>query len=244
MTAPIRQRVPLAASDERFIVRRSAARHDRAVAAAGMRPAHAGCGLIPLPRLSGIDHDDVTVVSEAAELDLSGTAVAKAQFTDARWQARLRSAAALTGAARPRPRLPQGACQWRQADPRPGRQPCPGWITARARAGPVIGMLTWFEAHDTAGRAATGTGATRSPVFAAIPVQPTIPARGANIRTGAVRSAIGAALRAARYERRRHVQPRHAHGLILGGYQRAVILAPCRTSGLRRGTLHRESRQS
>jgi hypothetical protein len=45
-----------------------------------------------------------------------------------------------------------------------------------------------------------------------------------------------------RCERRRHVQPRHAHGLILGAYQRAVILAPCPASGLRRGTVCRESR--
>jgi hypothetical protein len=66
MTAPIRQRVPLAASDEQVIVRRSAARHDRAMAVAGVLPAkprHAGCGLIPLPRLSAHDRDDVTVVS-------------------------------------------------------------------------------------------------------------------------------------------------------------------------------------
>jgi hypothetical protein len=66
MTAPIRQRVPLAASDERVVVRRRAARHDRAVAAAGVLPAkprHAGCGLISLPRLSAHDHDDVTLVS-------------------------------------------------------------------------------------------------------------------------------------------------------------------------------------
>jgi hypothetical protein len=162
MTAPIRQRVPLAASDEPVIVRRSAARHDRAMAAPGAlppKPRHAECDLIPLPRLSTHDHDDVTVVRLAAELDPSGTAVAKAQLRDARWQSRLRSVADLTG-------LP-----------------------------------------------------------------------------GAVGSAIGAALRgAARYERRRHGQPRHAHGLILGAYQRAVILAPCPASGLRRGTLYRESR--
>jgi hypothetical protein len=127
MTAPIRQRIPLAASDEQVIVRRSAARHDRAMAAAGVlppKPRHAGCGLIPLR----------------------------------------------------------------------------GY-------------------------------------------QPTIAARGAKTRTGAVKSAIGAALRGAtRYERRRRVQPRHAHGLILGAYQRAVILAPSPASGLRRGTLYRESR--
>jgi hypothetical protein len=59
MTASICQRVPLAASDERVIGRHSAARHDRAVAAAGVLPAkprHAGCGLISLPRLSAHDH--------------------------------------------------------------------------------------------------------------------------------------------------------------------------------------------
>jgi hypothetical protein len=68
MTALICQRVPLAASDERVVVRRSAARHDRAVAAAGVLPPkarHAGCGLISLPRLAAHDHDDVTVVRPA-----------------------------------------------------------------------------------------------------------------------------------------------------------------------------------
>jgi hypothetical protein len=156
MTAPIRQRVPLAASDEQVIVRRSAARHDRAMAAAGVLPAkprHPGCGLIPLPRLSAHDRDDVTVVSLAAELDLSATAVAQTLY--------------------------------RPACPRPL----------------------------------------------------------AKTRTGAVKPALGAALRgAARYERRRYVQPRHAHGHILGAHQRAVILAPCPTSGLRRGSLYRERR--
>jgi hypothetical protein len=173
MTVPIRRRVPLAASDEPVTIRRSAARHDRATAGAGVLPAkprHAGSGLIPLLRLSARDRADETVVRLIAELDLSGMAAAKAQLRDVRWRARARSAAALTG-------LP-------------------------------------------------------------------VPGRGAKACTGAVRSAIRAALRTARYERRRHVQPRHAHGLVLGAYQRAVILAPCRTSGLRRGTLYRESRQS
>src|ERR1022692_983587 len=64
MTASICQRVPLAASDERVVGRHCAARHDRAVAAAGVlppKPRHAGCGLISLPRLSAHDHDDVSV---------------------------------------------------------------------------------------------------------------------------------------------------------------------------------------
>src|ERR1017187_4777345 len=99
MTAPIRQRVPLAVSDERVIVRRSAARHDRAMAAAGVlppKPRHARCGLIPLPRLSAHDHDDVTVVRLHGELDPSGTAVLHAQLRDIRWRARARSVADLT----------------------------------------------------------------------------------------------------------------------------------------------------
>jgi hypothetical protein len=77
MTAPIRQRVPRPASDERVTVRRSAARHDRAMAVAGVLPAkprHARCGLIPLPRPSAHDHDDMTVVRLRGELDPSGTA--------------------------------------------------------------------------------------------------------------------------------------------------------------------------
>ena len=98
MTAPIRQRVPLAVSDERVIVRRSAARHDRAMAAAGVlppKPRHARCGLIPLPRLSAHDHDDLTVVRLHGELDPSGTAVLHAELRDIRWRAR--SVADLTG---------------------------------------------------------------------------------------------------------------------------------------------------
>jgi hypothetical protein len=87
MTAPIRQRIPLAASDARVIVRRGAARHDRAVAAAAVlppKPRHAGCGPIPLPRLSAHDHDDVTVVRLHGELDPSGAAVLHAQLRDIR----------------------------------------------------------------------------------------------------------------------------------------------------------------
>jgi hypothetical protein len=100
MIEPIRQRVPLAASDAQVIVRLSAARHDRAMGAVGVlsaKPWHAGCGLIPLPRLSAYDRDDVTVVSEACELDLSGMAAAQAQLRDAWRQARLRSVADLAG---------------------------------------------------------------------------------------------------------------------------------------------------
>jgi hypothetical protein len=100
MTAPIRQRIPLAASDARVIVRRGAARHDRAVAAAAVpppKPRHAGCGPIPLPRLSAHDHDDVTVVRLHDELDPSGTAVLHAQLRDIRWRAQARSVADLTG---------------------------------------------------------------------------------------------------------------------------------------------------
>jgi hypothetical protein len=191
------------------------------MAAAGVlppKPRHTGCGLIPLLRLSADDHDDVSVVRLRGELDPSGTAVLHAELRDIRWRAR--SVADLTGL------------------PVPGRASLR--VLAR-RCKPIrerTGNLAPGGPH-----AVTGTGATRSPVFAAIPVQPTIPARGAKTRTGSVKSAIGAALRgAARYARRRHVQPRHAHGLILGAYQRAVILAPCPASGLRRGTLYRESR--
>jgi hypothetical protein len=111
MTAPIRQRVPLAVSDERVIVRRSAARHDRAMAAAGVlppKPRHARCGLIPLPRLSAHDHDDVTVVRLHGELDPSGTAVLHAQLRDIRWRARARSVADLTAC--PSPAAPSSAC--------------------------------------------------------------------------------------------------------------------------------------
>jgi hypothetical protein len=240
MTAPIRQRVPLAASDEAADVRRGAAGHDRAMDVAGVLPAkprHAGCGLIPLPRLSAHDHDDVTVVRLRGELDPSGTAVAHAQLRDIRWRARARSVAALTGLPVPgRASLSVPARRCNPIREQTGNL-APGGPHA-ARAGlPVIGMLTWFEAHDTAGYAVTGTGATRSPVFSCDPRPAHDPRSRHKTRTGAVKSAIGAALRgAARYERPRHVQPRHAHGLIPGAYQRAVILAPCPASGLRRGT--------
>jgi hypothetical protein len=86
-------------------------------------------------------------------------------------------------------------------------------------------------AHD---RAIAAAGLTGLPVPAA--VQKHAPSPSSPL-------SIGAVLRgAARYERRRHVQPRHAHGLILGAYQRAVILAPSPASGMRRGTLYRKSR--
>jgi hypothetical protein len=192
------------------------------MAAAGMlppKPRHTGCGLIPLPRLSADDHDDVTVLRLRGELDPSGMAVLHTQLRDIRWRARARSVADLAGL------------------PVPGRA---SLSAPTRRCKPIrerTGNLTPGGPH-----AVTGTGATRSPVLA-IPVQPTIPARGAKTRTGSVKCAIGAALRgAARYAPRRHVQPRHAHGLILGAYQRAVILAPCPASGLRRGTLYREGR--
>jgi hypothetical protein len=124
------------------------------------KPRHAGCGLIPFPRLSAHARDDVTVVSLAAELDLSGTAVAQAQLRDARWQAPPRSVADLAGL------------------PVPGRVflsvPVSGGKPFRGRAGnlarvdhsphagwPVIGVLTWLEAHDTAGHAVTATRATQ-----------------------------------------------------------------------------------
>ena len=97
MTAPIRQRAALPASDEAADVRRGAAGHDRAMDVGVLpgKPRHAGCGLIPLPRLSARDHDDVTVVRLRGELDLSGTAVLQAQLRDTWWQARLRSVADL-----------------------------------------------------------------------------------------------------------------------------------------------------
>src|SRR5512133_1361221 len=99
MTAPIRQRAALPASDEAADVRRGAAGHDRAMDVGVLpgKPRHAGCGLISLPRLSARDHDDVTVVRLRGELDLSGTAVLQAQLRDTWWQARLRSVADLTG---------------------------------------------------------------------------------------------------------------------------------------------------
>ena len=52
MTAPIRQRGPLPASDEAADVRRSVAGHDRAtdVVVLPAKPRHEGCGLIPVPR--------------------------------------------------------------------------------------------------------------------------------------------------------------------------------------------------
>jgi len=185
MTAPIRPRIPLAASDARVIVRRSAARHDRAVAAAAVlppKPRHAGCGPIPLPRLSAHDHDDVTLVRVRGELDPSGTAVLHTQLRDIRWRARAPSIADLTGL------------------PVPGR-------------------------------------ATRSPVFPAIPVQPTIPlvAQQCIPAPSSPLSELDS-VSAARHERRRHVQPRHAHDRIPGAHQRVVILPPCPASGQRRGT--------
>jgi hypothetical protein len=74
MTALIRQRVALPASDEAADVRRSAAGHDRAmdVGVLPAKPRHAGCGLLPLPRLSAHDHDDVTVVECAVNWTCQG----------------------------------------------------------------------------------------------------------------------------------------------------------------------------
>jgi hypothetical protein len=174
MTAPFRQRVRLAVGDERASVRRSAARHDRAVAAAGVlppEPRHAGRGLISLTRLAAHDHDDVTMVCLRGELDLSGTAVLHAQFRNIRWQAR---------AVAVRPVLP------------------------------VTGLLLWFEAHDSAGHAVTGTGLPRSAAFPRGP-----------------RPAPD------------HHSRRHAHGHIPGAHQRAAIFPPCPASGQRRSVLAR-----
>jgi hypothetical protein len=212
--------VPLAASDERVIVRRSAARHDRAVDAARVLPPelrHAGYGLISLPRLSAYGHDDVTVVSLRGELDLSGTAVLHAQLRDIRWRAR--SVAGLTGLRFPRLRLPQRACQALQADPGTGRQPSLGGPLAAA-VRPVLPVI--------------GLPIT---VFPAAPVQPPIAIRGATARISAVKSAIGAGLRErGSVRRRRPVQPRHAHDHILGVHQRAAIFPPCPASGQRRSS--------
>jgi hypothetical protein len=247
MTAPIRQRVPLAASDERVIVRRSAARHDRATAAAGVlppKPRHAGCGLIPLPRLSAHDHDDVTVVRPHGELDPSGTAVLHAQLRDIRWRARARSVADLTGLPVPgRASLSMPARRCKPIRDRAGNL-APGGPQAPAMRGalPVTGMLTCFEAHDSAGHAVTGTGPPSQPFFLRPSPAPDHHSRR-NSAHRRCKSAIGAGLRErGSVRRRRHVQPRHAHGLIPGAYQRPVILPPCPTSGLRRGTLYRESR--
>jgi hypothetical protein len=231
--------VPLAASDERVIVRRSAARHDRAVDAARVLPPelrHAGYGLISLPRLSAYGHDDVTVVSLRGELDLSGTAVLHAQLRDIRWRAR--SVAGLTGLRFPRLRLPQRACQALQADPGTGRQPSLGGPLAAAVRPvlPVIGLLTWSRRTTAPGTPPLALGAPIT-VFPAAPVQPPIAIRGATARISAVKSAIGAGLRErGSVRRRRPVQPRHAHDHILGVHQRAAIFPPCPASGQRRSS--------
>jgi hypothetical protein len=174
MTAPIRQRAPLPASDERPIVRRRAAWHDRAMAAAGVPPAkprHARCGLISLPRLSAYDHGDVTLASLRGELDLSGTVVLQAPLRDIRWPARLGSVAGPT--AYPSPggtslSVPAGRCK-------PIRERAggltPGWAAGRRRA---PGLAT----HRPASRRMTAPGtpslALGAPitVFPAAPVQP------------------------------------------------------------------------
>lgn len=245
MTALSASGVPLAASDKRVIVRRSAARRDRAMAVAGVLPAkprHARCGLIPLPRLSAHDHDDMTVVRLRGELEPSGTAVAQAQLSGVRWRA-APFRCCPHRPARPRPRLPQHTCQAPQADPRPARQPCPGGPQAPAIRGalPVTRMLTWFETHDSAGHAVTGTGPPSQPFPVARPAPDHHSRRNSAHRR--CKSAIGAGLRErGSVRRRRHVQPRHAHGHIIGAHQGAVILAPCPASGQRRGTLYRESR--
>lgn len=241
MTAPIRQRAPLAASDERVIVRRGAARRDRAVAAAGALPAkprRAGCGLISLPRLSAHDHDDVTLLRLRGELDLSGTAVLHAQLRDIRWQARARSVADLTGL--PSPAAPPSACLPGAASrsgnglatlPRGGPQ------AAVRPVLPVIGLLTWSRRTTPPGTPSLELGgpidrlscgplsSPRSPLAAQQRAPaPSSPRAGAGLRErGSVR-------------RRRHVQPRHAHDHILGVHQCAAILPPCPESGQRRSS--------
>jgi hypothetical protein len=131
----------------------------------------------PLPRLSAHDHDGVTVVRVRGELDPSGTAVLPAQLRDIRCRWRARSVADLTGLAVPgRASLSMPARRCKPIRDRAGHL-APGGSQAPAMRGafPVTGMLTWFEAHDSAGHAVTGTGATRSAEFPALPVQPTIP---------------------------------------------------------------------
>jgi anti-anti-sigma factor len=133
MTVPIRQRAALPASDEAADVRRGAAEHDRAkdVGVLPAKPRHAGCGLIPLPRLSARDHDDVTVVRLRGELDLSGTAVLQAQLRDTWWQARLRSVADLTG-------LPFPGCAFLSVPARRGK-PIRERVGNVALGGPRVG---------------------------------------------------------------------------------------------------------
>jgi len=240
MTAPIRQRAPLAASAERVIVRRGASRRDRAVAAAGVLPAkprRAGCGLISLPGLSAHAHDDVTLVRLRGELDLSRTAVLHAQLRDIRWHARARSVADLTGLPFPgcaSLSVPAGAAsrsgEW-------AGNLAPGWTAGRRAPGLASHRLAdLVEAHDTAGHAVTGTGGPGHRLSCGPLSSPRSPL-AAQQRVLAVKSAAGAGLRErGSVRRRRHVQPR-AHDRILGGHECAAILPPCPTSGQRRGSL-------
>jgi hypothetical protein len=216
MTAPIRQRAPLPASDERAIVWRRAARHDRAMAAAGVLPAkprHARRGLVSLPRLSAHDHGDVTLASVRGELDLSGSAVLQAPLRDIRRQARLRSVADPTG------------------------YPSPGGTSLSVRCKPLR-ERTWSRRRTAPGHAGTGSGGPRSPSFLRPPSRPPISIRGATARISAVKCATGAGPgERGSVRRRRHVRPRHAHDHILGVHQRAAILPPCPESGQRRSSL-------
>src|ERR1039457_395273 len=108
------------------------------------------------------------------ELDLSGTAVLHAQLRDIRWRARARSVADLTGL--PFPGCGSLSVPARRCKPireRAGNLALGGPQAAVARPVlPVIGLLTWFEAHDSAGHAITGTGPPRSAVFPAAPSSP------------------------------------------------------------------------
>jgi hypothetical protein len=221
MTAPIRQPVPLPASDEAADVRRSAAGHDRAmdVGVLPAKPRHAGCGA-------------VNWISQ-------GRLFCGAQLRDTRWQARRRSVADLTGL--PFPRLRLLSVPARRGKPiraRVGNVALGGPQAAAMHAAlPVIGMLAWFEVHDTVEHCRQWRWGAPTTRFSCAAAQPRFPL-AARQRAPAPSGALSELhCGAARYERRRHGQPRHAHDHILGAHQRAAILPPCPASGQRRGTL-------
>jgi hypothetical protein len=237
MTAPIRQRAPLAASAERVIVRRGASRRDRAVAAAGVLPAkprHAGWGLISLPCLSAHAHDDVTWCACAVNwISHARRFCMRSSETSGGRRGRV---LLLTSPACPSPAAPPSAClQALQADPGNGPATLPrGGPQAGVRLGlPVIGLLTWSRRTTPPGMPSLARGGPVT-VFPAGPLSSPRSPLAAQQRAPAVKSAAGAGLRErGSVRRRRHVQPR-AHDHILGVHQCAAIFPSCPASGQRR----------
>ncbi len=156
---------------------------------------------------------------------------------------RLRSVAALTGLPVPgRASLSMPARRRKPIRDRAGN--LAGWTAGPAMRGAlsVTRMLTWFETHDSAGHAVTGTGPPSQPFFLRA-AQPPTTIRGAPARTGAAsplseldsvsenRCDDGAAFSLATLM-----------ATFLARTGVPLSLPPCPASGQRRGTLYRESR--